>query len=88
MPLRLGHLRQIDLRFQLLNEAASSDDRYLSAVFVHRALLGTKHVTRRLVVGDILLVVEVFVLQRVSVTTSIKAIVRLVVLVKLIEPFG
>ena len=88
MPLRLGHLREIDLRFELLDKAASADDRHLAAVFVHRALLGTKHITRRLIVGDILLVVKVLILQRVAVTTSIKAIVRLVVLVKLIEPFG
>ena len=82
VALRLGHLGQVDLRFQFFNQTASADDRHLPFVIVRRSVLGLQHIARRLVVRYVLLVVELIVLQRVALTAFFIAVIGHIALVE------
>ena len=84
MPLRFGHVGQINLRFEFLDQTATTDDRHFASVFVRRTVLLMQHVTRRLIVRDVLLVIEIFVLQRIALTSFFVPVLRHVVIIELI----
>ena len=82
MPLRLAHLRQIHLRFQLFQQARPARNgnvrRPLSAVVRPLSVACTIHILRRLIVAHILLVVEVLVLQSVLVAVFARVLIPLI----------
>ena len=84
MPLRFGHVRQVHLRLQIFYETAATDDRHFASVFIGRAVGLLRHVTGCLVIGHVLLVIEIFVLQRVTLTPFVISVFRHVVIVELI----
>ena len=84
VALRLGHMGEVDLRFEFLDQRATADDRYFPSVFIRRTVGLLHHITRCLIIRDILLVVEILVLQRVALTSLVVTVFGHVVIVELI----
>ena len=75
MTLLFGHLRQVDLRFEFFYQTAAANNRHLTSVFIHRTGRLMKHITGCLIVRDVLLVVEILVLERVTLPSLVIAVI-------------